>query len=1614
MADGTKQYIVEYLVQADISNAAQNLTGLTSLMSEFQKNYGTQLRQTSVAADRILKSAKTLGKNLGKQFDMSGPIAQMQAFQGQLISTFNSAHKIIGSMFAGDLNTMGRAIQTLEKSGFRSEKALARIKGEAKSTSAELRRLANDMKTSQQEVTSLSSLMQRMGNAKVGKGDKAKWSHAALKAFTEDEQKLISKIGNDKSWAGASGQRIEKVFSNFDEELKKRISRQAATKKAYEKYKAENVAAPATSASSAVTNPVLMSAEEMDKKVAATRRMVRSMSKLVADQKGKPKNISYTVTVTAEEALGKLNTLKTEFEKLQALSNISVRVRGAGVAKTFKTYLSDIKGSVTDLQSTLATVADTSTKKPAKAKGTPGKLKVPATLSIDKDKLIESAGKLKGVRIPVLIEPTLGTDKQKDAVLRTISKSIPSINLKLKTQDARRTLQRFIESIDRVRNQTINLTATAGAKYTTSRTTGAGSTTVQPPTSTAGSTTVQPSSGRTPVPGSRTQSTKQPGAYRNERGFSAYPLVGNTSFGVQTPAFVNMAKGMVGMMGIGAAFSMIGDAMRQAVEYQNTMATVKAILESNQKLTGYTPARFTAMEKNVRKVGMDTKFTAPEVAGAARFMAMAGLSVDQINNSIRPVADVALIGDDDLQVTADKITNIQTAFGFGKNPQSMRKLADNLTTTFTRFNTDMMMTAEAMQYAAPIAHAAGLGIEETLAMIGVMGNAGIQSSMAGTTLRMALQNVINPNKKQKKLWDALGIKRRNKDGSIRNIVDILSDLSEHATDANLVELVSNMFRVTSMAGVTQVVRSLGQVKATRDDMKYGRDTGISERLSLEKQNTVLGLWAQVTSAFTEDNVQMFERFQGSLKDMLVDVRDYLRTPEAAENLNNIVELIKTMGQAFGTVAKIWLGLYNTFPGAVKTLMVAQFALSQIGMLLNPFVGFYRIIRNIGIGFGVSGAGNAAVGAAGGLVGVATKGNLAGFAASGVAARYIRRYGLGAFGAKTFGTAFQAARMSASLPALGGIAISGLSGLGALLGAIFSPIGIGIMTIAGTTLAIKKIMSDNKKIDKNTKNSKKDIQSQINELSKSNLDKKYFDTFDTSVRSYIPGYGETSGVSISQQMRSYINHTPTKKVAVPKLKALAGSDLLFADYDSWDKAAYGFKIKNNLWSTYINPILDDSELADILLPYTRVYKTVDSVRKISAIASIIREGGTSKYVTEYRNKIMKIMSEAIMSKDKNKIENAVNRSKDLINTFKNIGARLTEFDAGNMTADQLGEHTPIKYRQYWDAGVAILNSLLNPNSKYTSQLIALSNYKSLSDIQNYGQDIWFFGQFGDAFEDNIDTIVNEWFNNFDNIASGVQLYIDEKAKYLSLNFVDGVPQFDGLFKKVRELGSTFKDSIDARVAILQRISDTLNNIDGMGDVINKIQSMIDQLKVIKNLGFKEFLKQYYNIDFDFKNALEPDFHKPETPDVEIPMAAPSNTYSPLFTWGQKEEQWSPVDKVWEMKQKQEKAKSAAETVQPKINNPGNGNNKNGGGGNNNPYQLDQSDYKNRYQRSAARPTQIIFNIDNLCNFDRTEFLTADEREITDKMMPRVVHAISQAVATASQQIGAMPNVGDGVG
>lgn len=478
----------------------------------------------------------------------------------------------------------------------------------------------------------------------------------------------------------------------------------------------------------------------------------------------------------------------------------------------------------------------------------------------------------------------------------------------------------------------------------------------------AGGTVPMPMSGGTRAP--RTVAT--PSAYtapvrRVSTGNMGYRVLGPTPIDVNGVAAIDFLKGMGIAYGIAGAGKMVNDIIKSATEYDNLIQTTKNILQTHDGRTDFS-RRFAQMESVIRNVGVETKFTAPEVADASKFLAMAGLNVDAIMQSIRPIADIALVGDTQLGETADVVTNIMTAYR--KNPSQMRNVADVMTMTFTKSNTTLMEMAEAYKYSAALLSAGGISFEEASGALGVLGDAGIKGSQAGTTMRTIMANIVNPTKKQLAKWNEIGVERFGADGQVRPLRAIFEDLAK----SNLyVSDFYQLFHKTAAQGAVSLANSVD--KWNEIVTQNFLSDGLASQLADKKKNTIQGLWAQLTSAITEDGMKAFGGVQENIKSILKKGIGWLKSDEAVklfhDGAKNFMEftsmMLDSMQQIFSIFSKLgglwklyikfqlWIYPLLTIVRAIKSI-----ALAAKGLAILP-LGLGRMIGGFGLSPLMSGA-----------------------------------------------------------------------------------------------------------------------------------------------------------------------------------------------------------------------------------------------------------------------------------------------------------------------------------------------------------------------------------------------------------------------------------------------------------------------------------------------------------------------------------------------------------------------------------------------------------------------------------------------------------------------------------
>lgn len=215
------------------------------------------------------------------------------------------------------------------------------------------------------------------------------------------------------------------------------------------------------------------------------------------------------------------------------------------------------------------------------------------------------------------------------------------------------------------------------------------------------------------------------------------------------------------ILGLGAT------ALTITADFDAAMAKVKAI-------SGATEEDFEKLRAKAREMGEQTKFSATDSANAMEYMAMAGWKTENMLEGIEGIMNLAAASGEDLATTSDIVTDALTAFGL--KAEDSGRFADLLAKTAASANTNVSMMGETFKYAAPVMGAMGYSAEDTALAIGLMGNAGIKASNAGTALRGMVTRLAKPTKDSSEAMARLGLELYDEEGKMYSFYEIMEQL----------------------------------------------------------------------------------------------------------------------------------------------------------------------------------------------------------------------------------------------------------------------------------------------------------------------------------------------------------------------------------------------------------------------------------------------------------------------------------------------------------------------------------------------------------------------------------------------------------------------------------------------------------------------------------------------------------------------------------------------------------------------------------------------------------------------------------------------------------------------
>lgn len=397
------------------------------------------------------------------------------------------------------------------------------------------------------------------------------------------------------------------------------------------------------------------------------------------------------------------------------------------------------------------------------------------------------------------------------------------------------------------------------------------------------------------------------------------------------------------MMPISTAVGGLGiAAVKTAADFDSAMSQVAAV-------SGATGDDLQSLRDKAREMGEKTKFSASEAAQAMNYMAMAGWKSKDMISGIDGIMNLAAASGEDLATTSDIVTDALTAFGLSAADSG--HFADILAAASSNANTNVSMMGETFKYCAPIAGALGFSAEDTAEAIGLMANAGIKSSQAGTALRTIMNNLAGEVKISGQAIGDVTIATTNADGSMRSLSDILADCRVAfggLTESEKAQAAESLVGKNAMSGFLALMNA---APADIEKLSGAIDNcdGTAEKMAATMQDNLMGQLTILKSQLEELAISFGEMLMPAIRNIVTKIQEFV------DKLNGMDEGTREM------VLKVGLLVAALGP----FLVILGTTIAKIGTAMKGFVqlanGFNKLKVAVQGGTGLFGKLGAAIG-----------------------------------------------------------------------------------------------------------------------------------------------------------------------------------------------------------------------------------------------------------------------------------------------------------------------------------------------------------------------------------------------------------------------------------------------------------------------------------------------------------------------------------------------------------------------------------------------------------------------------------------------------------------------------
>lgn len=393
------------------------------------------------------------------------------------------------------------------------------------------------------------------------------------------------------------------------------------------------------------------------------------------------------------------------------------------------------------------------------------------------------------------------------------------------------------------------------------------------------------------------------------------------------------------IVGLGAVATKVGG------DFEAQMSRVKAI-------SGATGSAFDELRQQAIDLGAKTAFSAKESAAGMENLASAGFDAQEIMQAMPGLLDLAAVSGGDVALASE---NAATALrGFNLDASEAGHVADVFAEAAADTNAEVGDMGYAMKYIAPVANSMGLSLEEVAAAIGIMSDAGIKGSQAGTTLRGALSRLAKPTEPMIGVMNQLGLSFYDASGKMKPLkdqIEMLQKAFKDLTPEQQQNALVTLYGQESLSGMMALIDK-GPDKLGSLTKSLENSDGAADKMARTMQDNMNSSLEQMMGAFESAAIVVQKILAPAVRqvaDFISDlVQKFVSAPEPVQKLIVVIGLIVAaigpllliFGQAVTTLQKVKVGFMALSDG-LKLIGSSIGALSYqvilIGLIIAALV-----------------------------------------------------------------------------------------------------------------------------------------------------------------------------------------------------------------------------------------------------------------------------------------------------------------------------------------------------------------------------------------------------------------------------------------------------------------------------------------------------------------------------------------------------------------------------------------------------------------------------------------------------------------------------------------------------